>query len=91
MYALVRVVEKLGVLSAWVYAAWLNFSDLIWDVYSAEPGWVSSAALAIGVSTFLLVTAGVVYSKRGWSHVGYPGPSLPKEIKLKHEQGLSVT
>jgi len=63
MYALSRVVEKFGIFSAWVYAAWLNFSDLVREA-CAEPGWVSTAALAIGVFALLLVLIGVVYSRR---------------------------
>jgi hypothetical protein len=82
MHALVRVVEKFAVASAWVYAAWLNFS-LIWDVHLAERGWISSAALAIGVSTLLLVVAGMVLTKLRWSDVGPSwGSRLPKRSDM---------
>jgi hypothetical protein len=68
MHGSTRVLERLGILSAWVYAAWLNIS-LVWDVYLAEHGWISSVALAISVSALLLIILGVLYS-RAWSDIG---------------------
>jgi hypothetical protein len=58
MQTLRRVVKISPILSAYVYAAWLTFSDAGFSL--VDDDWLSIAALAVSGSAFLMGTVGLV-------------------------------